>query len=102
MLAEEHFSVSVDVENAPTTGDQFGFDIVIVFDGGRQTGGPWQVVSLRAVGDRDLHSLTPRIQGLKLCELVGLCEMLGGVRLDGKVELARPPRRAKLIRIEET
>jgi len=55
MLAEHQPVSGLDVENTAFTLDQFGIKSELVFDRGRQTGGPGQVVSLRAVLDAHLH-----------------------------------------------
>ena len=45
------------LENAGDTLFQGGRDAVLTLDGGLQTGGLWEVVSLSAVSDLDVHPL---------------------------------------------
>ena len=58
LLADEHF------EDAPRALAQRGGDAVLVLDGGLQTGGLRQVVSLAAIEDLDLHADSPFPDGL--------------------------------------
>ena len=53
LLADEHF------ENAARTFAQRGGDAVLVLDGGLQTGGLREVVSLAAIEDLDVHANSP-------------------------------------------
>lgn len=55
VLAEHQPVAGFDVENAAFTPDQLGINSELVFDRGRQTGSPRQVVSLRAVLDAHFH-----------------------------------------------
>jgi hypothetical protein len=62
VLREDELSVDLDVENSTAAGDEFGNDVVVLLDPGRQTGGLRLVVSTRAVGNSDLHrGRTPSI-----------------------------------------
>jgi len=55
MPAVEESPVRFDIEDAASLADQLRFDSGGVFDRFRQTDGLRLVVSLRAVGDGDLH-----------------------------------------------
>jgi hypothetical protein len=55
VLAEDHLAVDHDVENPASTLDQRRLDTAVVLDRGGQTGRLGLVVSLHAVGDRNLH-----------------------------------------------
>ena len=52
-------TVDGDLENATHTFLQTGGEAVLALDGGLQTGGLGEVVSLPAVQDLDVHSLVP-------------------------------------------
>ncbi len=54
-LAEDQLAVRDDLENAAAAGNQLRLDLKLLLNGVRQTGGSGQVVSLRAVGDGNLH-----------------------------------------------
>ncbi len=56
VLGEYLLVIDDDVEDPIATGGQFGLDASLTLDSGRQTGGLGQVVSLLAVGDRNLHN----------------------------------------------
>jgi hypothetical protein len=58
VLAVDLLAVDGDVEDPAAPFDQLGFDVVLLLDSGRQTGGLWQVVSGAAVLDRDLHPVS--------------------------------------------
>jgi len=58
LAAEDVGAVGKDVEHPARTGDQARLVAEGLLDRGRQTGGPWLVVSLRAVGDGDVHGVT--------------------------------------------
>jgi hypothetical protein len=55
VLGEDPLPVRHDVEDAVVALDELRLDAEFLLDRGRQTGGPGQVVSAYAVGDRDLH-----------------------------------------------
>jgi hypothetical protein len=55
LLVPDLFVVHMHVEDAAGALDQLGFDTELLFDRFRQTGGSWEVVSLRAVFDGDVH-----------------------------------------------
>ena len=55
VLAEDHLAVNDDVEDASAALDHLGVDTAVVLDRGGQTGRLGFVVSLHAVGDRNLH-----------------------------------------------
>jgi hypothetical protein len=55
VLGEDDLAVDADVEDAAIAAGQLRVDAQLALDRGRQTGGPWEVVSARAVGDRQLH-----------------------------------------------
>ena len=55
VLAEDHLAVDDDVEDTTGTLDELGVDSAVVLDRGGQTGRLGLVVSLHAVGDRNLH-----------------------------------------------
>jgi hypothetical protein len=57
VLREDLPAVDDDVEDAAAPLDELGRDARLLLDRGRQTGGLRLVVSLHAVGDRDLHRL---------------------------------------------
>ncbi len=48
--------VNFDVEDASSAFDQFRPGARASFDCVRQTGGLWEIVSLNAIGDRNLHA----------------------------------------------
>ncbi len=54
LLREDQTPIDDDLEDATVALDQGRLDAVFLLDLGRQTGGPWQVVSAYAVLDRDL------------------------------------------------
>jgi len=56
LLGEERFAVRNDLENTAVATNQLGLDTELLSQGGRQTGGPWQVVSMPAIFDRYLHT----------------------------------------------
>lgn len=58
LLAEHPLAIDNNVENAPASGDQFNFNIVLAVlldQFGHQTGGLRLVVSLAAIGDLNVH-----------------------------------------------
>ncbi len=55
MLAEDAISINHNVEDTTGSFDQFGDDAGFGLDGFRQTGGTGFIVSLPAIGDRDVH-----------------------------------------------
>jgi hypothetical protein len=55
VLREDELSVDLDVEDSTAAGDEFGNDVVVLLDPGRQTGGLRLVVSTRAVRNSDDH-----------------------------------------------
>lgn len=55
VFTEDVFAIDDNVKNASLTFDQFRFGSGFFFNRVRQTGGCGQVVSLGAVGNRDLH-----------------------------------------------
>jgi hypothetical protein len=55
VLAKDHFSVDDDVKNTAFALDQRGIDSGCLFNRFRQTDGCGRVVSLHAIGDRNLH-----------------------------------------------
>jgi hypothetical protein len=55
VLRVDQRAVDVDVEDPTRAGDQERFAAERVFELGRQTDGFGLVVSLHAVGDRDIH-----------------------------------------------
>lgn len=57
LLREDSAPVDGDLEDSATALDEHRRDADCLLDPGRQTGGPGQVVSLHAVGDRDLQRL---------------------------------------------
>jgi hypothetical protein len=57
LLREDQLVVEDHFELAPGTFDQRRVDAPLLLDLGRQTGGPWQVVSGHAVGDLELHGV---------------------------------------------
>jgi hypothetical protein len=59
MLAENEAAIDLHVKDSAGSRDQLRLDATGLLDGGRQTGGAGQVVSLRAVGDADFHRATP-------------------------------------------
>lgn len=56
VLGEDHFTVDGDVEDSSASADQFGFDAEHALDRSCQTGSSRQVISLTAIGNRDLHA----------------------------------------------
>ena len=59
MLGEDRFAVGRDIEDARTALDELGDEPERCRDLGRQTGGPWQVISRHAVDDSYVHRLAP-------------------------------------------
>ena len=57
LLREDELAVEHDLELAATALDECRVDAMCLLDLGRQTGGPWQVVSLHAVGDLHVHRI---------------------------------------------
>ena len=55
VLGEDQLAVDDHVEDPVGALDELGLDAERLLDFGRQTGGPRQVLSTRAVGDRDCH-----------------------------------------------
>jgi hypothetical protein len=60
LVIEDTLPVDVHEEDSADTFLEVGGDTVLLLDGGLQTGGLGQVVSLAAVRDPDLHSLLLR------------------------------------------
>ena len=54
-LREHEAVVHRHLELAAAAGLEFGLDAPVLTNLGRQTGGPWEVVSLHAVADDDPH-----------------------------------------------
>jgi hypothetical protein len=54
---EDDRAIDLDVEDAAAALDENGLDAGPSLQLGRQTGGPWKVVSDAAVRDRDLHAI---------------------------------------------
>jgi hypothetical protein len=66
LFRKHEIAVGNDVELPTGTDEDLGVNADRVLDGGRQTGGPWQVVSNLTVADRDMHGamlLQPRDGG---------------------------------------
>jgi len=60
LLREDQLAVERDLELPAGTLDEGGVNALRLLDLGRQTGGPWQVVSLHAIGDLELvHGSLP-------------------------------------------
>jgi hypothetical protein len=55
VLRKEHLPVQDDIEDPVVALDQDGSDPDFPLDLGRQTGGPWKIVSTPAIGDFNLH-----------------------------------------------
>ena len=55
VLTEDHLAVDDDIENSSGSFDKSGVDLAVIMDRGGQTGRLGFVVSLHAVGDRNLH-----------------------------------------------
>ncbi len=55
LVRVDGLAVDVDLEDAAHALDERGGDAVLALDGGLQTGGLGEVVSLAAVLDRDVH-----------------------------------------------
>jgi len=55
VFAEDHLPVDDDIEYSTGALDQSGLDLAVILDCGGQTGRLGFVVSLHAVGDRNLH-----------------------------------------------
>jgi hypothetical protein len=55
VFAEDHLAVDDDIEDSSGAFDQSGVDLAVILDRGGQTGRLGFVVSLHAVGDRNLH-----------------------------------------------
>jgi hypothetical protein len=56
MLGVDHLPVHLDVEDAAVTGLELGVDAEVLLEIGRQTGGAGKIVSLRAIGDPNVHA----------------------------------------------
>lgn len=56
VLAPDLFAVHMHVEDAAGALDEFGLGPELLLDRFRQTGGTGEVVSLRAILDRDIHA----------------------------------------------
>ena len=54
-LGENQLSVDGDLEHAAVGGDQLAIGTQALLELGRQTGGPWLVVSFAAVFDSNFH-----------------------------------------------
>ena len=67
VLRVDQGPVDLDVVDPAATRDETCLDPQLPLDVGRQTGGPWPVVSLTAVRDRDVH---PRLPLPKRAEIV--------------------------------
>jgi hypothetical protein len=59
MLREEQLAVGHDIEDARVSHDQLGFDVELIANRGRQTGGLRLVVSTPAVRDGQTHGIIP-------------------------------------------
>ncbi len=59
VLREDGSTVEIDVEDALGARLEFGVDAECILELSRQTGGSGEVVSLRAVGDADVHGFPP-------------------------------------------
>jgi hypothetical protein len=59
LFREDEFSIKFDIENPTAAGNEFGRDVVLLLDLGRQTGGLRFVVSTRAICNSDDHSSLP-------------------------------------------
>ena len=57
--AVDHPPVHGDLVDPPLALDEFSVNAELFLDGGRQTGGLREVVSLDAIGDSDLHRRAP-------------------------------------------
>ena len=66
--AVDHFPIDADLVDPLLALDKFSVDAELLLDGGRQTGGLREVVSLHAIGDSDLHGRAPAFGG----ELAGM------------------------------
>jgi ABC-type cobalamin transport system ATPase subunit len=60
MLRIDERAVGTDVEYPGASLDELRLDAELTRNIGRQTGGPWQIVSLAAVPDADAHIRAPR------------------------------------------
>ena len=63
MLGEDQLTVGHDVEDAVVALDELCLDSQLPGERGLQTGGPREVVSTNAVGDRDLHGTLLKLWG---------------------------------------
>jgi len=55
VLAEDQFALDDNIEDTTLSFDHLRFDPGFFFDRFRQTDGCWGIVSLYAIGDRNLH-----------------------------------------------
>ena len=69
VLGEDQFIFHSDVKHSGVSLEEHRFESSGLFNFGRQTGGPGEVVSTDAVGDRDFHRIAPEAVG-------GLCRYL--------------------------
>jgi hypothetical protein len=74
MFREEDTAVSGDVEDAPASLDQLGFDAQLARERSLQPGGVRTVVSTAAVGDRDSHT----VDFSRACPRMDACLMKPG------------------------
>jgi hypothetical protein len=74
LLREDRLAVDDDVEYAPRPGNQRCFEFEAASQLGRETRGPWLIVSNGAIGNRDLHRTLP-------CEFNGTS--CGGTTING-------------------
>lgn len=58
VLGEYHGLVGLDIKDAAAALDQLGIDADAVLDLGRQTGSPGFIISLYAIGNRNMHDTT--------------------------------------------
>ena len=62
VFREQDLPVHLDVEDTSGALHQQGIETELFLDLGRQPGGPRQVVSAHAVGDRDPHGVLPSMK----------------------------------------
>ncbi len=86
MLRVNQLAVEIDVEDSTGTRDQERFDAERVFELCRQTDGFGLVVSLHAVGDRDVHETL-----LSGTEDASLLQAVQGPELHARITLHEQP-----------
>jgi hypothetical protein len=59
VLGKNHDTINGNIENAAAAFDEFGLHSELLKNIGLQTGGARQIISTRAIFDRDMHQSSP-------------------------------------------